>query len=91
MLGLFKSKQEHVEELMDNIKEASENTTQWVAPKSTSRDYYRVGWNEADGMVTLTLAVENGFSTTMAITPNECERMIRMLRAAYPVEESSNE
>jgi hypothetical protein len=91
MFGLFKTKQEHVEELMDAIKESADSVTQVEPPKKISKDFYRVGWNQADEMVTLTFAPENGYSTTLAITPNECERMIRMLRAAYPVKENENE
>jgi len=85
--GLFKSKQEHVEELMDAIKESAHIETPPEPIKKISKDFYRVGWNQADEMVTLTLAPENGYSTTLAITPDECERMIRMLRAAYPLED----
>jgi hypothetical protein len=80
MFGLFKSKQEHIEELMDEIKESSE-TIAPPQPAVTRKDYYRVGW---DGeMVTLTLVMDAGYSTTLSINQTECERMIRMLRAAY--------
>jgi hypothetical protein len=94
MFNFFKSRQEHVEELMDAIKDSAYTVAPLEVPtpeKKPSKDFYRVGWNEADQMVTLTLAPEGGFSTTLAITPDECERMIRMLRAAYPLVEASDE
>jgi hypothetical protein len=87
VFGLLKSKQEHVEELMNEIKEPEYSVTPSEKPKKTSIDFYRVGWSEADEMVTLTFSPAGGYSTTLAITPNECERMIRMLRAAYPLKD----
>ena len=45
-------------------------------------EHFRVGYT-TDGYVTLTLMATNGYSQTMSMSPAACERLIRMLRAAY--------
>lgn len=45
-------------------------------------EHFRVGYT-TDGYVTLTIMSTDGFSQTLSMTPNACERLIRMLRAAY--------
>ena len=45
-------------------------------------EHFRVGYT-TDGYVTLTLRSTDGFSQTLSMTPDACERLIRMLRAAY--------
>ena len=52
-------------------------------------EHFRVGYT-TDGYVTLTLMATNGYSQTMSMSPTACERLIRMLRAAY-TEESAEE
>jgi|688.fasta_scaffold19477_10 hypothetical protein len=47
-----------------------------------STELYRVGIT-TDGRVALTLIAQPGNTMTITMTPESCERMIRMLRAVY--------
>lgn len=93
----FRTAQDDVNELMDAIKKEStiplKETPPMpaVQPPKKKDEYYRVGWNSNDNMVTLTLTPEGGWSTTLSLSPMECERMIRMLRSTYQVETPTNE
>ena len=53
-------------------------------------EHFRVGYT-TDGYVTLTLRSTDGFSQTLSMTPDACERLIRMLRAAYTEETTDSE
>lgn len=81
----------------DYLKEA-EDTYKVPAPKPTpktspSNELYRIGVTD-DGRTTLTMMSTDGFSMTLSMNKEACERMIRMLRATYlenkhPFEETS--
>lgn len=58
-------------------------------PKKNT-EVYRVGVTE-NGDTTLTLLSPNGLSTTLIMSQDRCEQLIRMLRATYPEEGSNNE
>lgn len=49
-------------------------------------EHYRIGFDEGQQMVTLTLMTDSGTSMTLSMNVDACEKMIRMLRAAYPEE-----
>lgn len=93
----FRTAADDVEELIDAIKEKSIVTPVEVPPMPPvipprpKNEYYRVGWDSNADMVTLTLTSDNGFSTTLSVSPIECERMIRMLRSTYDTKTPSNE
>jgi hypothetical protein len=57
-------------------------------PKS-AKDYFRVG-APGNGMTTLTLTDDGGFSMTLSLTKTGCEQLIRMLRATYIDETPEN-
>ena len=53
------------------------------APKKVApKEHYRVGFND-EGMTTLTLMGENGFSMTLSMNQDACEQLIRMIRSTY--------
>jgi len=93
----FRTAQDDVNELMDAIKKESVVTPKEtppmppVVPPRPKNEYYRVGWDSNGDMVTLTLTPDGGFSTTLSLSPMECERMIRMLRSTYQDNSPSNE
>ncbi len=59
-------------------------------PKPESaKDYFRVGVR-GDGMTTLTLADDGGFSMTLSLNKTSCEQLIRMIRATYTNESPEN-
>lgn len=51
-------------------------------------EHFRVGYT-TDGYVTLTLLSTNGYSQTLSMTPEACERMIRILRASYTKDDNN--
>lgn len=61
-------------------------------PLPEYKEHYRVG-RTTDGMTTLTLIVDGGYSsTTLTMNQEACEQMIRMLQATFDVKkEESNE
>lgn len=90
----FRTAQDDINELMDSIKEKAVVTPMEYPTMPTvetprkKNEHYRIGWDSADEMVTLTLTPDGGFTTTLSMTPFECERMIRMLRATYESNET---
>jgi hypothetical protein len=68
------------------------NMTQPVSPKPKSKqtEFYRVGCT-LDGMTSLTLLLEHNMSTTITLTKKDAEQMIRMIRATFTEESSTNE
>lgn len=56
----------------------------------TEKEYYRVGLT-TDGRTTLTIMDDNRFSITLSLTPEGCERLIRILRSTYETDESTND
>lgn len=83
---------------MFNFKKQN-NADSLVSPYNTTfqmceteyQDNYRIGYDINSKSVTLTTRTDNNISTTLYITPYECERLIRMLRAAYPIEDTGTE
>ena len=78
MFGLFKTRTEHVEELMDNIKQAG-----YIEPAkqpTKNEPAYQVGKTE-DGKVTLQMGGMYG-TTTITMTDAGVRQLIRMLEAA---------
>lgn len=78
-------------------KDMSENVVDFPTPKAVPKvpqfpppkrhqEHYRVGFDEGSQMVTLTFIADGGNSMTLSMNPEACEKMIRMLRAAYPEE-----
>jgi hypothetical protein len=80
MFKIFKTRQEHVEELMDAIKDASE-----VEPATTKlppppNPVYQIGRTE-DGRITLRIG--DGYAhSTLTMTDSAVKRLIRMLEVA---------
>jgi hypothetical protein len=79
----------------DFVEEAKEKYTvpdlddESKQSQDAARDVYRVGLTN-DGRTTLTLV--QGYTTmTLTMTPEACERMIRMLRATYDIETTTEE
>jgi hypothetical protein len=62
--------------------------TPYVVPPAPTpeprKEHYRIGFEDSTQMVTLTLMSEYGTSMTLSMNPDACEKLIRMLRAAYP-------
>jgi hypothetical protein len=90
----FRNHHDDVDEIIRSIKEKSVVTPieyppmpEVQAPRQKN-EFYRVGWDSNSNMVTLTLTPDGGYSTTLSISPAECERMIRMLRSAYVEDET---
>lgn len=50
------------------------------------KECYRIGWDSAEEKVILTFIAQNGHTMSLHTSPEECERMIRMIRAAYQEE-----
>jgi hypothetical protein len=61
-----------------------------IKPKEP-QEYFRVGYVEETGMTTLTLMAPNGYSSTLSMSQQACEQMIRMIRATYPAEQPREE
>jgi hypothetical protein len=83
MFNFFKPRHEHVEELMDSIKDAG-----YVAPIEAPQDkiVYSVGKTE-QGKVTLTMG-QSGYNTTLTMTNTGVNQLIRMLESAMEQEET---
>jgi hypothetical protein len=83
MFNFFKPRHEHVEELMDSIKDAG-----YVAPVEEPQDkiVYSVGRTE-QGKITLTMGM-NGYNTTLTMSNNGVAQLIRMLESAMEQEET---
>jgi hypothetical protein len=82
MFNFFKSRQEHVEELMDNIKDAG-----YVEPvPPQDKIVYSVGKTE-QGKITLTMG-QSGYNTTLTMTNTGVNQLIRMLESAMEQEET---
>jgi hypothetical protein len=83
MFNFFKPRQDHVEELMDNIKDAG-----YVEPVEAPQDkiVYSVGRTE-QGKITLTMGM-NGYNTTLTMSNNGVAQLIRMLESAMEQEET---
>jgi hypothetical protein len=78
MFNLFKKSQPAT------VANVVEPITSSEPSQPVEADLYRVGYHNTDRHVTLTLRGDK-YSSTLGMTPQECERMIRMLRAAYPI------
>ena len=73
-----------------SISDAAQDIQEIPLPKTQpDNELYRVGYT-AEGWLTLTLMSTNGFSQTLSMTPEACERMIRMLRATYTEDEQQD-
>lgn len=59
-------------------------------PKVENKEYYRVG-RTTDGMTTLTLMMDGGYSTTLTMNQEACEQLIRMLQSTFDLEQPSEE
>ena len=57
-----------------------------ASPESTPDEVFRVGTTRY-GETTLTLMTSDGMSLTATMSQTTCERLIRMLRATYFIEE----
>jgi hypothetical protein len=57
------------------------------APEPKPKEHYRVGFDD-QGMTTLTLIGENGYSMTLSMSRSSCEQLIKMLRATYQRQET---
>ena len=70
-------------DFLDQAKE----TYSVPAPKTSPvNELYRVGVTN-DGMTTLTMMSTDGYSMTLSMNPEACERMIRMIRSTYSEEQ----
>jgi hypothetical protein len=59
--------------------------------KTVNKEHYRIGYDHDREMATLTLLDNNNYAiTTLSMNRTATEQMIRMLRAAFPVEEKKN-
>ena len=59
-----------------------------TAPQAKSNDLYRIGVT-TDGLTTLTLTGENGFSMTLTMNAPSVVQMIRLLEATLPPQEEA--
>jgi hypothetical protein len=74
----------------DFVEEAKKT---YIVPKLKTEpegEHYRIGVTE-DGMTTVTFMSTDGYSMTLSMSPAACERMIRMIRATYDVETTTEE
>lgn len=51
-------------------------------------EFFRVGVT-TDGMTTITIMTTDGFSSTLSLNQCACEQLIRMLRATYNNEQTT--
>jgi hypothetical protein len=78
----------NVDELMDAIKGLNQVVPP-AAPKS--EEHYRVGFDEATRMVTLTLIANGGsHSMTLSMDVKAVDKLKRMLDAAKPLEDEDD-
>ena len=91
MFGLFKTRSEQVEELIENIKDRGTTTVELPSPKKEEPKppAYEIGKTE-DGKTTFTMRHAYG-STTLTMTNTGVDTLIRMLEAAKePAEHEGN-
>ena len=61
-----------------------------MSEQKNGNENFRVGFDTASGMTTLTFLAPRGDTMTLSMTKDVCERMIRMLRATYELEQKEN-
>jgi hypothetical protein len=61
-----------------------------VEPLKKSKEYYRVGFDDANEMVTLTMLGDGGSSMTLSMNHGASEQLIRMIRSAFPEDSPTN-
>jgi len=90
MFGLFKTRSQEVEELIENIKDRGTVAVEVPTPKEEPKPpAYEIGKTE-DGKTTFTMRHAYG-STTLTMTNTGVDTLIRMLEAAKePIEHEGN-
>jgi hypothetical protein len=87
MFNFFKSRQEHVEELMDAIKENA-TVTPTPEPDRTSEPAYQIGKTE-DNRTTLRIG-GSGYFSILTMSDHGVRQLIRMLESTLE-KETENE
>jgi hypothetical protein len=85
MFNLFGRKT--AKDFMDEAKET------YTLPKETKikpKEHYRVGFDD-EGMTTLTLMADGGSTMTLSMSQEASEQLIKLLRATYKDQQSTEE